>query len=452
MPPAMPAIVSSGEDGVLKETSWPELRRKVGRAGDASEGARRPLRRSRRGLSAQHPRDHHRLPRHRQHRRGLERVRARHGGARGDRPLQADRAEGADRLRRRHLCRTAARPASGGRGVAAVAAERRSTVIIHGDGGEPAATADARLADYPVGDRRRDRRLRTGMAAVRSSALDRLFQRHHRPAEADRARPWRRHHRGAAAERAAQRHRLQLRSRTRSASAITGISSTGWIMWNCQVAGLLNGTTCCIFDGSPGGSKEKPDWATLWRFVAKTEGDVLRRRRGVLRQLHQGRYRSRRLPATCRSCARSARPDRRSAATPSNGSTTASRALPRSTAAPHRPTCGGPTCPAAPTSPAPSSAPTANCRRRRALMQCRLLGAAVEAFNEQGRAVIDEVGELVCTEPMPSMPLQFWNDDGDAALSRAAISKPIRTISTAPAAARSGVMATGSRSMPTAPA
>jgi acetoacetyl-CoA synthetase len=47
-------------------------------------------------------------------------------------------------------------------------------------------------------------------------------------------------------------------------------------------------------------------------------------------------------------------------------------------------------------------------------MQCRLLGAAVEAFNEHGQAVIDEVGELVCTEPMPSMPLYFWNDTGDA--------------------------------------
>jgi acetoacetyl-CoA synthetase len=42
------------------------------------------------------------------------------------------------------------------------------------------------------------------------------------------------------------------------------------------------------------------------------------------------------------------------------------------------------------------------------------LGAAVEAFDEQGRGVIEEVGELVCTEPMPSMPLKFWNDEGDA--------------------------------------
>src|SRR6201992_45989 len=42
-------------------------------------------------------------------------------------------------------------------------------------------------------------------------------------------------------------------------------------MWNCQIAGLLNGTTICIFDGSPGGSKDKPDWTTLWRFVSRSQ-------------------------------------------------------------------------------------------------------------------------------------------------------------------------------------
>ncbi|KAA3657508.1 MAG: acetoacetate--CoA ligase, partial [Chloroflexi bacterium] len=38
------------------------------------------------------------------------------------------------------------------------------------------------------------------------------------------------------------------------------------------------------------------------------------------------------------------------------------------------------------------------------------LGAKVQAFNEAGEPVIDEVGELVISEPMPSMPLYFWND------------------------------------------
>jgi acetoacetyl-CoA synthetase len=44
-------------------------------------------------------------------------------------------------------------------------------------------------------------------------------------------------------------------------------------------------------------------------------------------------------------------------------------------------------------------------------LQARSLGAKVEAFDEDGNAVIDEVGELVITEPMPSMPVFFWGDE-----------------------------------------
>jgi acetoacetyl-CoA synthetase len=47
-------------------------------------------------------------------------------------------------------------------------------------------------------------------------------------------------------------------------------------------------------------------------------------------------------------------------------------------------------------------------------IQCRCLGAAVHAFDQHGRPVIDQVGELVLTEPMPSMPLFFWNDPDGA--------------------------------------
>jgi acetoacetyl-CoA synthetase len=43
-------------------------------------------------------------------------------------------------------------------------------------------------------------------------------------------------------------------------------------------------------------------------------------------------------------------------------------------------------------------------------LQCRVLGCAVEAWDEQGRSLVDAVGELVITEPMPSMPLYFWGD------------------------------------------
>jgi acetoacetyl-CoA synthetase len=43
-------------------------------------------------------------------------------------------------------------------------------------------------------------------------------------------------------------------------------------------------------------------------------------------------------------------------------------------------------------------------------LQCRALGCKVEAFDQRGRPVIGEQGELVITAPMPSMPVTFWND------------------------------------------
>ena len=50
-------------------------------------------------------------------------------------------------------------------------------------------------------------------------------------------------------------------------------------------------------------------------------------------------------------------------------------------------------------------------------IQGPLLGVAVEAWSESGRRVIDEVGEMVITRPMPSMPVFFWGDDGSRYLS-----------------------------------
>src|SRR5207302_3811364 len=44
-------------------------------------------------------------------------------------------------------------------------------------------------------------------------------------------------------------------------------------------------------------------------------------------------------------------------------------------------------------------------------LQARALGCKVEAWDEDGRPVVDQVGELVITEPMPSMPLFFWDDE-----------------------------------------
>ena len=51
-------------------------------------------------------------------------------------------------------------------------------------------------------------------------------------------------------------------------------------------------------------------------------------------------------------------------------------------------------------------------------IQCRGLGAKVEAWDDAGRPLFDRVGELVLTEPLPSMPLGFWNDPDGAKLQR----------------------------------
>lgn len=47
-------------------------------------------------------------------------------------------------------------------------------------------------------------------------------------------------------------------------------------------------------------------------------------------------------------------------------------------------------------------------------IQCRCLGCAMEAWDESGRPLINEVGEMVVTKPMPCMPVFFWNDAGGA--------------------------------------
>lgn len=52
-------------------------------------------------------------------------------------------------------------------------------------------------------------------------------------------------------------------------------------------------------------------------------------------------------------------------------------------------------------------------------LQGRALGAKVEAFDESGEPVVEEVGELVLSEPMPSMPVSFWNDPDGSKLREA---------------------------------
>jgi acetoacetyl-CoA synthetase len=179
-------------------------------------------------------------------------------------------------------------------------------------------------------------------------------------------------------------------------------SSTGWIMWNLQIAGLLIGTTICLFDGSPGGSDAAaPDLNTLWRFADRAGVTFF----GAGAAFHASCLNARLAPAQAADLSRIR-------AVGSTGSPLAAdveqwiyQAI-------------GPQIWVAPMSGGTDFASafvgsSAILPSYLGEMQCRCLGAKVEVWNEAGEPVVDEVGELVCTAPMPSMPLRFWNDAGD---------------------------------------
>ena len=183
-------------------------------------------------------------------------------------------------------------------------------------------------------------------------------------------------------------------------------SSTGWVMWNAQVSGLLNGTTCVIYDGNPGGSKDKPDWSTLWRFAAEMGVTFFGAGAAFFANCLKAGVDLSSLPGL-----RSVR------ALGTTGSPLSDEAQRWGTAqfeklgTPDMWWCnisGG------------TDFAGAFIGGNRELplvpgeMQCRLLGCAVEAWNEQGQPVEGDVGELVCAQPIPSMPLYFWGDKDNA--------------------------------------
>lgn len=172
-------------------------------------------------------------------------------------------------------------------------------------------------------------------------------------------------------------------------------SSTGWIMWNLQVGGLLTGATIAIAEGSPG----YPDNGRLWRFIERAgltvfgagaawytacmKAKVVPRDEADLGRLKMlGSTGSPLPPEAYEWIYQQARRDIWIA--PIAGGTDFAGAF----------LAGCPTLPV-----------------RVGEMQCRALGAGVYAFDERGNPLVDEVGELVCTTPMPSMPLRFWGDE-----------------------------------------
>jgi acetoacetyl-CoA synthetase len=172
-------------------------------------------------------------------------------------------------------------------------------------------------------------------------------------------------------------------------------TTTGWMMWNFLVSGLLTRAAIVLYDGNPG----HPDMGVLWDLAERA---------GVTMFGTSASY-----IAACMKAGIEPGAGRDLGRLGAVGST------------------GSPLAPegfdwiyehlGADTWLFSTSGGTDLCTAfvggvsllpvYRGELQGRALGAAVEAWDEDGTAVVDEVGELVVTEPMPSMPVRFWGDE-----------------------------------------
>lgn len=171
-------------------------------------------------------------------------------------------------------------------------------------------------------------------------------------------------------------------------------STTGWMMWNLLMGGLLVGCTVLLYDGSPG----FPDLGTLWSFAEETGMTFFGTSAAFITSLMKSPieprtgYHLEKLKGMGSTGSplsiegfqwvyEHVKPD--IWLTSLSGGTDVCSAF-----------VAG--CPLLPV--------------RAGEIQCRCLGCAVYAFDENGTPIENEVGELVITEPMPSMPIYFWND------------------------------------------
>ena len=191
---------------------------------------------------------------------------------------------------------------------------------------------------------------------------------------------------------------LQLHCDIKPGDAVFYFTTTGWMMWNWMVSALALGATLVLFDGSP----FHPDPGVLWRIAERENLAVFGTSAKYLSALEKSGYR----PAEHVRLARLA-------SVLSTGSPLAPSSfdfvyehikedLQLSSIAGGTDIIGcfisgNPMLPV-----------------YRGELQCSALGLAVDVFDDRGRPVRNQKGELVCTAPFPSMPVSFWNDPGDA--------------------------------------
>ncbi|MEM9889926.1 MAG: acetoacetate--CoA ligase [Actinomycetota bacterium] len=174
-------------------------------------------------------------------------------------------------------------------------------------------------------------------------------------------------------------------------------STTGWMMWNFVVSGLLAGSAVVLYDGNPGA----PDLNTLWSFVADTSSTFAGFSAPFI--------------MACRDAGLRPAADHDLSAVTGIGSTGAPLApagfdwlaaevglLPVANISGGTDVCSG-FLGSAPVLPTISGA-----------LSCRQLGWDIQAFDPAGNPLQGQEGELVITTPAPSMPVGFWGDDDGA--------------------------------------
>lgn len=164
-------------------------------------------------------------------------------------------------------------------------------------------------------------------------------------------------------------------------------STTGWMMWNYALSSLLCGATLCLFDGAINHDNHR----TFWDFLRQAQVDHFGAGASYFSAIHDlppGDYRPKVIGST-------------GSPLPAPTFENLHAKFPEA----HIISLSGGTDVCSAFLSGSSMLPVYSGQ-----LQCRALGAAIAAYNDEGKAVYDEVGELVIEKPMPSMPLYFWND------------------------------------------
>jgi len=176
------------------------------------------------------------------------------------------------------------------------------------------------------------------------------------------------------------------------------ITTPSWMMWNWLIGSLTAGATIVLYDGNP----NYPDWGTMWRLVEETGITIFGRSASYINYLRSVEA----SPAKTYDLSSLREISQTGSALSAEGFKYIYKKIKKNL---HFNSIAGGTdingCFAIGSPIQPVYAGE---------LQSPGLGMKVSAFDDAGKCVLDEEGELVCESPSPSMPLYFWNDPDSA--------------------------------------